>query len=134
MERIIKFGVLAGINLVAAAIAIMLAGGQPFGSMSGWGGVALLVGIVLGVGVLFWIFVTLIGGTYDKQRVMGLAALSTVAVVIALLFFGTVGISWLYELRALLSSGGIWWPVVILIASAIGLLLLSPKRRRATRR
>jgi len=119
MERMIRFAGLVFLMEVAAAIAIKLGGGKPFGSMSGWSGLGLLVGLVLFAVIIGGVTYTIVHGNFDKETEWGITAGIVLSVIIMIGLFGAVGLEWLKNLKEIFKSGGLWWPITILIACII---------------
>lgn len=107
-----RFVLLVLVAEVAAAIAIKLAGGQPFASMSGWEGLLALIGMILVVVIVYGGLVAY--GRYQLDlNVALIAAGVALAILVALMLAPTPG--WLSApVDNLQDGGGLWWPVVVL--------------------
>lgn len=115
-----RFAALVILMEVAAAIAIKLAGGKPFGSMDGWAGIGLLACVLaftVVIGFVTWVVV------HSKPNNTQVEVAITLGIVIVVLFmigfFGTVGLEWLGSMKETFESGGIWWPIAVFIACLI---------------
>jgi hypothetical protein len=116
MERIIRFVALIVLMEVAAALAIKLAGGQPFSSMSGWRGIGALALLLAGTAIIAGGLWALGRGNFDNEVLILLVAVGTACI----LGLGFVGLKWLMgPLESLLEGGGIWWPIVVLLACLV---------------
>lgn len=116
MERIIRFFIFVMLMEVATAVAITLADGSPFSSMSGWDGVLALVGMILVFGIIAGGLWALGKGTFDNEVLIGLVIVGTAGVAA----IGFVGLKWLTgPMKDLADGGGIWWPIVVFIACVI---------------
>lgn len=119
MERIIRFGLLVGINLIMAAVVILLANGEPFKSMQGMKGIGLLVLIVIVIGGIAWMGVAaLTGGPVPMKTALPLSIGFAVASVVIVILAMGVGREWLRPVLDPFRHSGIWWPLVVIAVSA----------------
>lgn len=116
MERIWKFTAFVVLMEVAAAIVIKMAGGKPFGSMSGWSGIGLLIVVMAFIALIGGLAYVIIHNSFNQQVEIGLTAGIVLLVTLMIAFFGTVGLDWMNNMSDAFKNDGLWWPVVMLVA------------------
>jgi|GEM_PF-7060451 len=128
MERIWKFTAFVVLMEVAAAIVIKMAGGKPFGSMSGWSGIGLLIGVMAFLALIGGLAYVVVHNSFNKQVEIGLTVGIVLCVVLMIGLFGTVGLDWLQNMSDAFKNDGLWWPVVMLVACVTAWVLKLGRR------
>lgn len=128
LKQILLFTAFVSLMEVATGIAGKMMGGQPFNSMSGWSGVAVIVISTLFIGCLVGVVTFAVSLTFEGV-VKIVVILGLVVFMIALIvIFGLIGLEWLEKSGDAFKSTGLWWPLPTFIGCCIA-WFARPSRR-----